>query len=171
MDFLTWFTSHGGYVHPSAELVSGSNGHKFLQVRQGCRIQAEEKVILCPHDLILSLAAQGKNQSSGTAPAIHIESSNVSRISAFRLRLMKEYVIGEQSSWYPYIKNLPQPCERGGFSTPLYFSPEDRRWLDGTNLGSATDARQKAWAEDFRCSRDAIKGLSEDQHKLWTWYV
>ena len=167
MDFSNWFFQNGGYLHRSAELIMQERGHNFLRVRPGCSISSNETIISCPHKLALSLknlAGDGLLLDGSEWP----NTGSLSRSTAFRLKLMTEYIHGETSFWWPYIDRLPQPCDKDSFGTPLYFSPEDKVWLKGTNLDKATSVRESNWRDEYDEVVKALEGMDEGRKRLWT---
>lgn len=59
--------------------------------------------------------------------------------------LCKEQLKGENSFWWPYLKVLPET-----FDTPLYFDEEDKKFLEGCNLGEGDiEGRRLAWRKEF----------------------
>lgn len=46
--------------------------------------------------------------------------------------LMQQYLIGQGSFWYPYIRTLPQPNSPRGIPTPIGWSKDDLLFLKDT---------------------------------------
>ena len=63
---------------------------------------------------------------------------------------------------------LPQPGEREGSDTPLFYTEEDRVWIRGTNLEGATAAREAKWRAEWE---ECVGMLEKGIWKEGTWYV
>ena len=159
------------------------HGRHYVRVHPGYLIQEHETIISCPHALTFSLATWGNRDPSVSMSKV--DTRSLTQTVALRLALMEEYLLGKDSSWWPYINILPQPVPESTtpedapkdnitaipkkpFHTPLYFDEDDMLWLDGTNLGSAARQRAGAWKEEFEMAKDALKGLDESKKALWT---
>lgn len=133
-DFETWFLTNGGYIHPSIELAaSPASGYLFRVVPEEC-LPPASTVVSCPHRLALSWPNARKLHYP------NVQLPPCPRHVATRLFLMKQKLLKEQSPWWPYIKMLPE-----SFNTPLYYDSEDYAWIQGTNLGHASNVRRDAW--------------------------
>lgn len=55
---------------------------------------------------------------------------------------------------WPYVESLPAPEQ---LRTPLYFTDDELRLLEGTNLLGAAQDRRKQWEEESGVVRDALK--------------
>lgn len=70
----------------------------------------------------------------------------------------------------PYVELLPTP---DSFRTTLYFSPQERELLRGSNLFGATEDREKIWDAEWRevtqnwISEERLK--SELTWERWLW--
>ena len=60
--------------------------------------------------------------------------------------LMGQFLRGERSFWYPYLRTLPQP---GQLTTPLFFGEEDVDWIQGTGIPNASVQRFQLWEAQF----------------------
>jgi hypothetical protein len=74
---------------------------------------------------------------------------------------MQQYLLGERSFWWPYIRLLPQPDKPS--SIPALWPEEDQRYLDGTNAEPAIKRRTDMWNEEWRKSIELL------QHRLENW--
>jgi len=61
---------------------------------------------------------------------------------------MEEFLRGEESGWWSYIRMLPQPGGEG-LDTPMWYGEEDCAWIRGTNLEGASVARAKQWRGEY----------------------
>ena len=154
-------------MHPAVEISEPDDGERCIRVRQASSILPGETIVSCPHILAIS-AASKDHSSSSTNLSSRLDASLLSRSAAFRFRLMYEYALGENSFWWPYFKVLPQPSQKDAFSTPLFFEAKDLRWLDGTNIASATKTRAEMLKTEFQEGLSAVKGVSDDIRNAWT---
>lgn len=159
-DFESWFLNNGGYLHPSVEIASGDDGN-FVRVKQGHVLVPGSMVVSCPHELTISWPGVIQYHFSD----IH---STFTPHVAIRLFLVKQYLLKEQSPWWPYINSLPR-----SFSTPLWYDDNDLIWLRGTNLGNAKEVREDAWRQEHENAVQSLfaNGSGFEQKHLWTWFV
>ena len=159
-DLESWLLVNGGYLHPSVEIGSVDDG-QCVRVKHGHVLLPGSTVVSCPHELTISWP--GVNQYHFP----HVQSSFTPHI-ATRLFLMKQLLLREQSSWWPYINSLPR-----SFSTPLWYDDNDLLWLRGTNLGNAKEVREEAWRQEYENTMRLLftDGSSSEQKHLWTWFV
>lgn len=159
-DFESWFSTNGGYIHPSIELGSSPLGGNSFHVKPERTISPGSTIVSCPHSLALSWpSAQKFHYPDIQLPACtqHV---------ATRFFLMKQKLLEERSPWWPYVRMLPE-----NFNTPPYYSPEDFAWLRGTNLGRASELRECDWRGEFDEMMKALllKGIPDEKKRLWTW--
>ena len=159
-DFESWFLTNGGYLHPSVEMAFGDDGN-FVRVQQDHDLLPGSTVVSCPHELTISWL--GVNQYH--FPCVH---STFTPHIATRLFLVKQYLLGEKSPWWPYINTLPR-----SFRTPSWYDENDMMWLRGTNLGRAKNVREEAWRQEYENAMHLLfaNGSDLEQKPLWTWFV
>ena len=159
-DFESWFLANGGHLHSSVDIASDDDGNS-VRVKQDHVLLSGSMVVSCPHELTISWP--GVNQYH--FPHVH---STFKPHIATRLFLMKQRLLKEQSSWWPYINSLPR-----SFSTPLWYDDKDLIWLRGTNLGNAKEVREVAWRQEYENAMQSIlaSGFNFEQKHLWTWLV
>ncbi|KAM3078240.1 hypothetical protein ACMFMG_002460 [Clarireedia jacksonii] len=68
--------------------------------------------------------------------------------------LMQQYLLREQSPWWPYIRMLPQPDSSQSSGIPIWWPKEDQIFLAGTNAEPPLKKRVQIWEEQWR------KGIS-----------
>jgi hypothetical protein len=71
--------------------------------------------------------------------------------------LMQQYLLREQSPWWPYIRMLPQPDDPKSSGIPVWWPQEDQIFLTGTNAEPPLKKRVQIWEEQWR------KGISHLQ--------
>lgn len=159
--FLVWFTTNGGYVHPSLSLSyeadRGICAHHSPASARAMKLG--EPVLRSPHELSLSsLNALGYLSQHGfdvELPARLVKDGNPRLAGA--LFLCVQYLLGEKSFWYHYLNVLPRPYGKqtghgiGHVESPMYWSKEEVSWLQCTNLERGvvdlTDCWETLWRE------------------------
>ena len=161
-DFETWFMANGGYLHPHIELTSNPISRKSLHVKSDHTVSPSSTIVACPHTLALSWP----NASRSHFPEVQLP--QLSQRVATRFFLMKQRLLKETSSWWPYIRILPLT-----FDTPLYYDSEDMAWINGTNLGRARKVREDAWRDEYEGAMNVLfpKGTDREQREQWNWWV
>ena len=159
-DFESWFLTNGGYLHPSVDIASGDEGN-IVRVKRDRTLLPGSMVVSCPHELTISWPGINRYHFP------HVHSTFTPHI-ATRLFLMKQYLLREQSPWWPYINSLPR-----SFSTPLWYDEDDLIWLRGTNLGKAKEIREDAWRQEYENAMQLLfaDGFGLEKIPLWTWFV
>lgn len=108
-DFTAWFTNAGGLLHPNVKIAFDSAG---LGVRtiDGKGLPSQSCVVTCPHTLAISWfhVIQGPESFFSRFGSRNL-SSHVNEVVIIRFFLVKQYLLKERSSWWPYIRCLPQP--------------------------------------------------------------
>lgn len=171
-DFRPWFISNGGIIHPDVEIGSGPAGNN-LRLRIGCSLSPGTMVASCPHNLTISWL----NVIHGQTPFINQFSLSpvkdgstvITKTVIVRFFLIEQYLLREQSLWWPYIRFLPQPFKEDGLNSLLWYDNDDLLWLRGTNL---EDAMRKLEQDRKREYDEAIGALSDapaDLEKAWSW--
>ncbi|KAF2205544.1 SET domain-containing protein [Delitschia confertaspora ATCC 74209] len=161
---LNWFVANQGYINQHVKFVHDDS--RGFHVRAAQSLQAPT-VVTCP----LSLTLSSLNLDPSPTAVRHVDSD----LHKFRatlperilsvLLLIEQASLGEKSFWYPYIACLP-PSE--SLSTPLYFTNEDLRWLEGTNLLKATEERRKVWREEWKAACNMLREGGIDD-SIYTW--
>ena len=181
--FVSWFVANGGRLSHCAEISADENEQYYVRARSGCTISGGETMVLCPHTLTFNYENFG--HSNLGANASKIDRTSLPQDVSLRLLLMEQFLLGEDSFWWPYISILPQPFQQRAptspiiknpskttpkqiFHTPLYFDEEDMLWLSGTNLGAATKLRANTWKEEFEAAKNAISGLDKSKQEFWS---
>ncbi|MCJ1280834.1 hypothetical protein MMC26_000151 [Xylographa opegraphella] len=82
-----------------------------------------------------------------------------------RFFLMEQFLIAENSFWYPYIRMLPQPAD-DALDTPMFYTSEDCAWIRGTNLEGARKARLGQWKQEYQKAVDLLKSSDMSRYEL-----
>ncbi|KAF2178310.1 SET domain-containing protein [Zopfia rhizophila CBS 207.26] len=157
-NLVKWFTENGGCVHPHVQLVHDDS--RGFHVRATRTLDSPTAVVSCPLKLTLSHLNLDPNQTA----VKHIDSPLQKCLQTIpshvlaNLLLIEQRALGEASPWFPYIACLPET-----FNTPLYFSVDDIKCLDGTNLIQAVSDRRELWIQEWTDAYTALEkaGLND----------
>lgn len=180
---LEWSREHGGTVHPALEVYKDEVTGFSMRVKPSSAVGIElkagagEQVLRCPFSTSLSFL----NARLGGPILTGSSGSDVEPRPAFPLRfmeiqphlighfyLMKQYLLGKDSFWYPYISTLPQPDSISSWSLPPFWPAEDFQFLEGTNAAVAAREIQANAKRDFK---DARRILKEEEYENWQDYT
>ena len=158
--FLGWARKNGTFIHPALKLVQTvERGVECLVDENSGGVSSHEVFLRISYQLTFSYwnaISAGKEPDSyyqprsAQLPESLLESSaDHETVSA--IFLVQQYLLGEASFWYPYIRILPQPHDSNDPAIPLLWSEEDRVWLRGTYLEDEVDKKLKdlasRWSE------------------------
>lgn len=179
---LAWSKAHGGSVHPAIEVykdeVTGFSMRVKPSAAEGTHAttQPGEEVLCCPLNTSLSFL-----NATVSGPILAGPSERVELHSAFPPRfmeiqphvighfyLMKQYLLGKDSFWYPYISTLPRPDSISSWSLPPFWPDEDFEFLEGTNAAVAAQEIQANAKRDFKEARRILK---EEHFENWQDYT
>jgi histone-lysine N-methyltransferase SETD3 len=74
-----------------------------------------------------------------------------------RFFLIKEYLKGRHSYWWPYLATLPAPEQIAAWALPAFWPEDDIFYLDGTNAGMAIGEIQDNLKREFKQARKILK--------------
>ncbi|KAH8890277.1 SET domain-containing protein [Thozetella sp. PMI_491] len=91
-----------------------------------------------------------------------------------RFFFIKEYLLGEDSHWWPYIRTLPQPDRIASWALPAFWPEEDAAFLVGTNANVAIQEIQANVKSEFKLARkllkaDGVVGWQDYTRVLYNW--
>ncbi|KAF2431708.1 SET domain-containing protein [Tothia fuscella] len=177
---VRWFQSHGGSINPSIKLVVDEESGQHFRASQELSIspKSEVEVCNCPFSLTLSslnlLSKPPKGIESRSNRSVC--SNLIGKIAEPAVNyffLAEQRLLGSESFWEPYISALPK---EDALDTPLWFGPEDLKWLLGTTIHSSNidpsksgvELRRGMWVDQWK---DGIKVLQDcgQETKQFTW--
>lgn len=150
-----WFKENGGYLNPSVNICySEELGAHFRTVEE---VPAGTRILTVPHHLAISNL---NAQVDDAFPVFrtHAKSFTVEALTFFYL--MAQWIHKETSFWKPYLETLPPPDN--GYETPLWFSEEDKKWLEGTDLQPTSLAREEIWQKYWQDGLEILKSADVD---------
>ncbi|KAG6354658.1 hypothetical protein INS49_004676 [Diaporthe citri] len=179
---LEWSKAHGGTVHPTLEVYKDDVTGFSMRVKPSstggtdATITSGEEILACPFRTSLSFL----NATRG-GPILSRQSERAEARPVFPTRfmetqphvighffLMKQYLMGKDSFWHPYISTLPQPDSISSWSLPPFWPEEDFRFLGGTNAAVAAQEIQANVKRDYRQARKILK---EEGFENWQDYT
>ncbi|KAJ5815156.1 hypothetical protein N7474_006933 [Penicillium riverlandense] len=175
---IDWVRSHGGSISDSVQVSQDSTRGVHLQVKADWPdpIPKETRVISTPVGITLSYfnAIDHQHQSSSNEilfssdglvfPRAFIDA--VGREETTIFFLMGQFLRGESSFWFPYLRTLPQP---GQLTTPLFFGEEDVDWIQGTGIPDASVQRFRLWEGRFDASIAKLEEVEFENVDSYTW--
>ncbi|KAI0185199.1 SET domain-containing protein [Xylaria flabelliformis] len=164
-----WVEAAGGRLHPAVEIYHDEVTKASFRVKEAGELGPDEEVVFLPLSCTISfLNAIAGHASIPTALPHAIPApqddyfpteflSNVPPHVIGRFFLMQEYLRQENSSWWPYIRTLPQPEHMTGM-LPVVWPTADVEFLRGTNAYVAVQEIRSALKKEYK---QAMKFLPE----------
>ncbi|KAL2266835.1 hypothetical protein VTJ83DRAFT_6187 [Remersonia thermophila] len=183
---VEWSRKRGAELHPSLEIyhdnvtgyslrvnpsLSSSLGPEFVAVT--CPLSTTLSFLNALIDGPLDFSSGSSSQSSNAAfPPRFMQSSPPHVIGRFFL--IREYLKGKQSFWWPYLATLPAPDHIAAWAPPSFWPEDDVVYLDGTNAGIAIAEIQANIKQEFKHARKVLKeenwpGYSDYTQLLYKW--
>ncbi|OHE94975.1 SET domain-containing protein [Colletotrichum orchidophilum] len=139
-ELVDWAKSHGAAFHPSVEVYNDPNtGNSFRVSPESAGVSPGDTVVTCPLALTLSYL----NATTTPNPGFHHNNNHEAFPSSFlasvpphvisRFFLIRQYLLGKDSFWYPYIRTLPQPANLAHWALPPLWPSDDVELLEDTN--------------------------------------
>lgn len=115
-------------------------------MRTTADIPPDALLLSCPHALAIDFS-----KARAHFPAAFVAATPPHAVLC--LFLASQRLLGEASFWWPYLRILPRE-----FDTPLYFDPDDLRWLQGCNLDAREAAQRKVvWKQELDVAVAALR--------------
>ncbi|CAJ2510608.1 Uu.00g062330.m01.CDS01 [Anthostomella pinea] len=148
---VRWTEEGGGGLHPSVEIYHDDVTKASFRVKAACSVGPDDAIVTLPLSRSLSYlnAISGHPDFAAVAHASipHAEDKRFFPAGFLkqapphvvgRFCLMQEYLLGRESTWWPYIRTLPQP-EHMSSMLPLMWPSDDVEFLRGTNAFVAVE--------------------------------
>jgi hypothetical protein len=186
-DLLSWGEKHGATVHESVEVYKDDITGFSLRVKESASGTPPLlfEAVTCPASATLSYL----NVLTGTQlPSALEEESSTGEEPSFpipfmyslpphvigRFFLIQQYLLGENSFWWPYIKSLPQPEHLNSWALPAFWPEEDIEYLEGTNAHVAIQEIQTNVKGEYKQARQVLKecdfpGWQDYTRLLYNW--
>lgn len=175
---IEWASSHGATLHPSLEVARDERSGAGFRVKQGAALSAGDPVATCPMPLSLSYlnalpsppAPFHKDASSPPFPEAFLRSAPPHVVGRFFL--VQQYLRGQESHWWPYIRSLPQPDDSASWTLPPFWEEDDRELLEGTNLEVSITKINTTLKREFNDAQRLLgewEGGSKFTRSLYNW--
>ena len=155
---VSWANYHNAHLHPAVEIYEDAPTGLSFRVKPSATSGPKpfEPIVSLPTSLTLSYLNALSDKESPFPPSF-LQQTPPHVIG--RLFLMKQYLLGEESFWLPYIQNLPQPDQYSAWALPPFWPADEVELLDGTNLEVGIQTIKKNVKDEFKT---AIKLLTAE---------
>lgn len=179
---LEWSEAHGGTVNPTLEVYKDDVTGFSMRVKPSstvgidATVKSGEEVLACPLSTSLSFLnattggpiLSGQSERAEARPVFPQRFMDIQPHLIGHFFLMKQYLMGKDSFWHPYISTLPQPDSISSWSLPPFWPEEDFRFLGGTNVAVAAQEIQTNVKRDYKQARKILK---EEGFENWQDYT
>ncbi|EGS22451.1 uncharacterized protein CTHT_0019870 [Thermochaetoides thermophila DSM 1495] len=181
---LDWSQGHGAKLHENVEIYWDNVTRFSLRIKPSLKSSLEQlepgfTAVTCPVSTTLSylnalidgpimcdFTSNKPTVSSPPAfPPRFMDSLPPHVIGRFFL--IKEYLKGENSFWWPYIATLPQPEQVNSWTLPAFWPEDDIQFLEGTNAHVAIGEIQANIKREYKQARKVLK---EENFPNWKEY-
>lgn len=186
-DLVRWVRAGGGKLHGAVELYQDEHAGAAFRVRQGSSLEPGDVIAETPLAKSLSYlnAVHGHDDSpTASHPVFRRPENSPPFPAAFlngtsphvvqRFFLVQQYLLGEESAWWPYVRSLPQPEQLAGL-LPAVWARDDVRCLGGTDLYDAVQGIKSALKKEYRQAMELLPGpFARDYTRplyLWAYCV
>lgn len=149
---LTWFTSQGGWLHPSVAIEhTTANGFRLIAKEP---LPANTDFVTCPLDLTLSHLNLDPDQEwvpYHDSPLKLLQGKVATNVLGYLL-LIEQLVLKDKSPWHPYIDALP---DQGDMTTALW---RDSKYFKKTPVEHARLERLRILESEHE---DALSTMAE----------
>ena len=173
----TWATTDGATLHPHIQIFYSPLTSLSFRVNPASSTSFPqwEPIVKLPTRLSLSYL-NALSHDSSHIPSCSFHEDIIKKLPPHvtgRLVLVKEFLKGQASFWYPYINALPQPKDSSAWTLAPFWNDDERELLDGTNVQVGIEKIRQDVKDDLRSierilSMDQIleKGFSR---QLYHW--
>ncbi|KAK4152322.1 hypothetical protein C8A00DRAFT_35015 [Chaetomidium leptoderma] len=167
-ELLAWSQQHGAELHPSLEIYNDHVSKFSIRVKDSASDGLEPgfRAVTCPVPTTLSylnaLVDGPINLSESSPPPQQAPAFPPRFMQSFpphvvgRYFLIKEYLKGKHSFWWPYIRTLPPPEQTSAWALPAFWPDDDIAYLEGTNAHVAIDEIQANVRREFKQARKLL---------------
>lgn len=174
---LEWTASHGATLHPSLEISRDERSGAGFRVKDGS-ISPGDAVVTCPTPLTLSYlnalptppAPFHKDSASPVFPEAFLSSAPPHVVGRFFL--VQQFLRGDESHWFLYIRSLPQPGDTESWLIPPFWEEDDLELLQGTNLEVSVGEINATLEREFSAAKKLLGGWEHAEgysRHLYNW--
>jgi hypothetical protein len=157
-----WATQNGAHLHSSVQVYNDLNTGLSFRVDPAAPapVEAHEPIVRLPAFLALSyINALSDKDTSALTPEL-VDQLRPHVIA--RLFLIKEFLRGKDSFWWPYIQALPQPSDRAGWALPPFWDDDEAELLEGTNVEVGLEKIRRDVKRELSEVNDILSSLNND---------
>jgi hypothetical protein len=165
-NLVHWGDVHGSYLNPNVQIYQDPvTGLSFRAINNH---PSGSKVATCSYQTSLSylnaIETHKFLRHSEPFPAEFLNTLSRDDPNIIgHFFLMQQYLMGEASFWWHYIRLLPQPDQPQSLGIPIWWPQADRRFLDGTNAEPPLQKRKDLWKAEWS------KGIAILRNHLTNW--
>lgn len=156
-ELLEWASSQGTSLHPSLEIYQDDVTGLSFKANEAITPFGTTKLVSCSYQTTISYLNAtpvstfpfGSHGSQLFPPEFLITLNQDDSHIIGHFFLMQQYLMGEKSFWWKYIRLLPQPDQRDLLAIPIWWNEADRRFLHGTNAQPPIEIREALWTEEY----------------------
>ena len=168
---VEWATSRGTMLHPAVEVFDDPTTGLSFRVKPSSEaaLAPWETVVSLPTSLSLSFINAISPAPNGSQLVFHAEILGKTKPHVIgRLFLIKQYLLGQESFWWPYIQSLPQPDDADSWALPPFWPADEAELLEGTNVEVGLDKIRADVGREFSEASDLLKLYGDDKDKSIT---
>lgn len=153
---VSWGTAHNAHLHPSIEIYNDSQTGLSFRVKPSAPRgpSPSEPIVSLPTSLTLSYL-NALDDKDAPFPGEFLRQTPPHVIGRFFL--IKQFLLGEVSFWWPYIHALPQPEQYSAWALPAFWPSDEVELLEGTNIEVGIQMIKSNVKDEFKA---AIKLLT-----------
>ncbi|KAH7368068.1 SET domain-containing protein [Plectosphaerella cucumerina] len=175
---LEWAKRNGGVLHPAVEVFNDPATGNSFRVKEGCVLSPGDGIVTCPLGMTLSylntisgLEERGVRADQDPFPQEFLDALPPYVVGRFFL--IKQYLLGRDSFWHPYIASLPQPDRLDSWGLPASWPTDDLELLEDTNVHTAVGEIKARLKSEFKEATSILKKTETDWQDytrvLYTW--
>ncbi|KAG4028684.1 hypothetical protein MFRU_020g01230 [Monilinia fructicola] len=172
-NLLEWATTSGAYLHPNVEVYKDAITGLSFRAQQA--IPPQTSIVRCSYKISLSylnaIGTYSQFPSTDFFPTEFLEALKQDDPNIIgHFFLVQQYLKGERSPWWQYIKLLPQPDDFGSLSVPILWPESDQRFLAGTNAEPPLQKREQMWRDQWKKGVVLLRDLPNHKEYSYTLY-
>ncbi|KAF7888661.1 uncharacterized protein EAF02_003202 [Botrytis sinoallii] len=149
---VDWATASGAYLHPDVEIYKDAVTGLSFKAQQ--TIAPQTSIVRCSYQISLSylnaIGTYSEFPSTDPFPVEFLENLKQDDPNIIgHFFLIQQYLKGDQSPWWQYIRLLPQPNDPKSLGIPIWWPEEDQEFLTGTNAEPPLQKREQMWRDHY----------------------